>query len=99
MITKLYKSQLPKWLKILIYVVLTLTLIYWLGLLIYKFLEYLRRFIHWASEKRNWWTFLFSVFLVLVGSFIMAQFVLGLDPWGKFVDWLNSIISLLELGG
>lgn len=84
----LNEKNLPKWLKYLLYVVLTLTLVYWLGILIYKILEAFRKFLHWASEKRNYWTFLFSVFIVLLGSLIMAQCVLGLDPLGKLANYI-----------
>jgi ascorbate-specific PTS system EIIC-type component UlaA len=88
MIRYVHNSKLPKWLKILIYITLTITCIYWLGIFIYKVLEYTRRFIHWTTEKRNWWTFLVCILILLIGSLIMAQGVLGLDPLGRFEEFL-----------
>lgn len=96
----LYNSKLPKWLKILIYIVLTLTLIYWLGLLVYKFLEAIRKFIHWASEQRNWWTFLTCILILGIGSLLLAQFVFGLDPFGKVTQWfVNCFNNMRQLIG
>lgn len=87
----LHKSNIPKWLKIIFYILLSITLIYWIIWLIYKGLEYTRKFLHWTTEPRNWWTFLVSILLVLVGSFLMAQFVLGLDPIGKLTKYITEI--------
>lgn len=87
----LYKTQMPKWLKIIFYILLSITFVYWIIWLIYKGLEYTRRMLHWATEKRNWWTFLVSILLVLFGSLIMAQCVLGLDPIGKATKYLLDI--------
>lgn len=84
----IHKTKLPKWLKILVYLLLTITIIYWLGVFIIKFLEFTRIIIHWTTEKRNWWTFLVCILLILIGSLIMAQGVLGLDPIGRFKEIL-----------
>lgn len=97
---RLYKilnaSKLPKWLKIMLDVLLTITLVYWFGVMVYKILEATRRLLHWVSEKRNWWTFLVSILLVLVGSFIMAQFVLGLDPIGAITSYIEDLYKNLS---
>lgn len=81
-------SQMPKWLKIILYTLLTITLVYWLILFIYKFLELLRIVIHWCSDKRNWWTFVGCILILGVGSLLLAQFVFGLDPFGKLLNWV-----------
>ncbi len=81
-------SSLPKWLKWLLYIVITITCIYWLGVMLYKLLEALRKFLHWASDKRNWWTFLTCIFILLIGSLLISQFALGLNPFGKFINWI-----------
>lgn len=101
---KINESNMPKFLKILIEVLLTLTCVYWIGVLIYKILEGLRIFMHWTSDKRNWWTFLMCVAILVVGGLIIAQFFLGLDPFGKmwqgilntfnnFRNWLSGLIG------
>lgn len=62
-------------------------------MLVYKILELIRRFVHFVSDKRNWWTFVCCVFILLIGTFIVAQFVLGLDPLGKFITSVNNMID------
>lgn len=86
----LRESNMPKWLKWLLYIVITITCIYWLGIMLYKLLEILRKFLHWCSEKRNWWTFLMCVFIVVIGSLIVAQCFLKLNPFGNFANWIVS---------
>ena len=62
-------------------------------MLVYKILELIRRFVHFISDKRNWWTFVCCVFILLIGTFVVAQFVLGLDPIGKFITSVNNMIE------
>lgn len=87
MYKRLYNSQLPKWLKLILYILITLTLIYLLCITLYKVLEISRVVIHWVSEKRNWWTFLVCILILLIGSFVIAQCVLGLDPLGAIGNY------------
>ena len=62
-------------------------------MLVYKILELIRRFVHFVSDKRNWWTFVCCVFILLIGTFVVAQFVLGLDPFGKFINSIKEMID------
>lgn len=84
-------SAMPKWLKVLLNILLTITIIYWLCYSIYKLLDFIRIFLHWASDKRNWWTFLMCLFILGIGSLLLAQFVFGLNPFGKTVQWFIDI--------
>ena len=59
----------------------------------YKLLDLLRRFLHFVSDKKNWWTFVCCVGILLIGTFIVAQFVLGLDPMGKFINSIKETID------
>lgn len=86
-------SNMPTTIKWILYILLAITMIYWIIILTYKILEYTRRFMSFVSEKRNWWTFIVCIFILLIGTFIVAQFVLGLDPFGKFI---NSIIEKIN---
>lgn len=86
-------SNMPAAIKWILYILLAITMIYWIIILTYKILEYTRRFMSFVSEKRNWWTFICCIFILLIGTFIVAQFVLGLDPFGKFI---NSIIEKIN---
>lgn len=83
-------SKLPRVLKVLIYALLTITCVYWLGMMIYKILETIRIFINWTSTRRNWWTFLMCILIVVVGGIIVAQFFLGLNPIGNFLEQMKN---------
>ena len=86
-------SKMPKLLKVLAYILLTLSLVYLIGLVLYKILEALRKFIHWVSEKRNCWTFLVCLLILGVGILLAAQFYFNLDPIGKVINWFKMNIN------
>lgn len=86
-------SKIPRIIKWLLYILLTITMIYWIIMLVYKILELIRRFVHFVSDKRNWWTFVGCVIILLIGTFVVAQFVLELDPLGKFITSVNNMID------
>lgn len=83
-------EHLPKWLRVIYYIVITLTLIYLLYRLIEWMLKTIQKLGAFMFEPRNYWTAVMTIGLLLVGTFIVAQFVLGLDPWGNFTEWVNS---------
>ena len=86
-------SNIPKVIKWILYVLLAITMIYWIIILSYRILEIIRRTVHFVSEKRNWWTFVCCIFILLIGTFIVAQFWLGLDPMGKFINSIKEMID------
>lgn len=80
-------SRLPKWLRVVLLTLSILTVVYWLGFLIYKLLCAVRVIGAFIFDKRNYWTFLICIVILLVGSLLMAQFYFGLDPFGKMAAW------------
>lgn len=84
----IYNSKLPKVVKIIAYILLTLTMVYLIGMLLYRILDALRIFMHWVSDKRNWWTFIVCLMILFIGSVLIAQFALNLDPFGKLGSWI-----------
>ena len=86
-------SNIPKVIKWILYILLAITMIYWIIMLVYKILELIRRFLHFISDKRNWWTFVGCIIILLIGTFLVAQFILGLDPIGKFITSVNEMIN------
>lgn len=92
-VTKLFKkehwySRFPRWLKIILLIVSIITMIYWLGIIVYKILCAIRVIGAFAFDKKNYWTFLCCILILLIGSLIMAQCVLGLDPIGKTINYI-----------
>ena len=89
----IWKSKIPRIIKWLLYILLTITIIYWIIIMAYKLLDLMRRFLHFVSDNKNWWTFVCCVCILLIGTFIVAQFVLGLDPVGKFINSIKEMID------
>ena len=89
----IWNSKIPRIIKWLLYVLLTITIIYWIIIMAYKLLDLMRRFLHFVSDKKNWWTFVCCVCILLIGTFIVAQFVLGLDPMGKFINSIKEMVD------
>ena len=98
---KHWYSNFPRWLKIVLLIASIITVIYWLGVMIYKILCAIRVMGAFIFEKRNYWTFICCVAILLIGSLIMAQGLLGLDPIGKALNYLSAQLEVLReyIGG
>jgi len=90
-------NRLPKVLRIMYFIVLFLSMVYF----IYRFFEWflvtVRKFGEWFFRPQNYWAAVMSIGILLIGSFILAQFVLGLDPWGNTIERITNIIESLEM--
>jgi len=86
-------AWLPKPLRVIYYIVLCLTLVY----LLYRLLEWVLKTIqkigYFLFDPRNYWTMILSIFTVLLCSFLLAQFALGLDPVGKVIEWGQGLLT------
>lgn len=96
-------DHLPKWLRAIYYIVLFITFIY----IIYRFIEWILVTIQkigaFIFEPRNYWAGVMSLFILVIGAFLLAQFVLGLDPIGNTINWIertfdNIVGGLLHAG-
>jgi hypothetical protein len=89
-------DRLPKVLRILYYIVLFLTFIYW----IYRFFEFFlvtnQKIGAFIFDPRNYWAAVMSFFILLIGAFMLAQFVLGLDPVGNTIQWFTDLLESYE---
>lgn len=90
-------SKLPKFLKILIYILLTLTCIYWIGYFTYKILDFIRIFLNYISSKEHWWAFLICFSILGIGTFLIAEFVFDLGWWENIENWFIGIIKGIEI--
>lgn len=94
-------SNMPILLKILIYVTLTVTCIYWIGYMLYYTLEAIRTVLHWATKKDLWWVTLTIILVAFIVVLCLMQFCWGLDPFGKFCNWLIEMCNGIrnKIGG
>lgn len=84
---------MPKWLKILIDIVLTITIIYWLGYMLYKFLSVVRFVLHTITEKEHWWFFVVVVLGVLITILFILEFKSDTKPFTSFGKWIISLFD------
>lgn len=89
-------SKLPRWLQIVLIVISIITVVYWLGFMIYKILCAIRVIGAFVFETRNYWTFLCCILILAIGTLIVAQFVLDLDPVGHFANWVVEKVNELK---
>lgn len=93
---KHWYSNFPKWLKILLLIVSLITVVYWLGFVIYKILCGIRVIGAFIFDKRNYWTFLGCILILSVGALLLAQFYFDLDPFGNLVNWCKNTFDNLR---
>lgn len=89
-------SRLPKWLRVLLIIASIITLVYWLGFIVYKTLSAIRVVGSFIFEKRNYWTFIGCIVILLIGTLVVAQFWLGLDPIGHLQDFVLEKFELIK---
>lgn len=94
----LHNATMPKFLKVLLYILLTITCIYWILIATYKLLEIIRICIHFISDKRNWWTYVTCLLILGIGVLLAAQFLLGLDPIGKMIESIKTAFDDFKRG-
>lgn len=79
---------MPKWLKILINITLTVTCVYWLGYFLYKILDVFRLFFHTMTEPKVFWIGLG----ILLGSAIITLLILeyntDIKPFTMMWEWV-----------
>ncbi len=94
-------SRLPKWLRVTLFILSVVTVVFWATKLFYKVWGAIGTFLHFLTEKRNWWTYTFCIVLIIVGSLIVAQFFLELNPFGKawngVTEYVNNFIETLKM--
>ena len=98
------QSVMPRWLQILIEVVLTLTVVYWLGYIIYKMIDILRIFLHSMTEKKIWWVSLCIITICAIITLLILEFATDIKPFTHFGAWVvtmynnvrNSLANLIS---
>lgn len=90
------KSEMPKLLKVIFYITLTITCIYWIGYLTYKLLNLLRIILHLISEKEHWWFVIIVLIGIVIATLLIAQFCFDLNPFGNFVNWIKGNINIFR---
>lgn len=86
---------LPKWIRIIVEILLVLTVVYFAIILLYKIWDTVGKIIHFLSDRRNWWTYSIAVLIVVVGGLIVAQMIGEWKPFDELVKWCETCVKSL----
>lgn len=81
-------DRLPKAIRIIYYILLAITLVYWLYRFIRMILDLIQKIGSFMFDKRNYYTFVICLLILCIGVLIASQFIFGLDPIGKLGNWI-----------
>lgn len=87
---------LPAWAKNILIFISIATGVYWVLWAVYNGLHLVRSVIHWITDKTVFNIILAIILGVSVCAFIYAQFVLDLDPYGKFIEFIMPYYEELK---
>ena len=85
--------NMPKWLKVVLYVLLSITLVYVIGLVVYKVLEAIRWLLHAMTEKKIWWVSLCIIFILSLIFAIILEKTSDIKPFTSIYERLLSILD------
>lgn len=88
------EGNLPSWLKVLINIALTVTVVYWLGYFIYKILNLVRLFLHTMTKKEIYWVSLGIIFICAIITLFILEFNTDIKPFTQMWEWLCSIFNV-----
>ena len=80
-------DKMPKAIKIIYYIILAVTLVYWLYRAISLTLSLIQRIGSFVFEKRNYYTFVICLIILGIGILLASQFIFDLDPVGRVTNW------------
>ena len=80
-------DKMPKLIRMIYYVLLAITLVYWAYRLVALILDLIQKIGLFVFDKRNYYTFIICLIILSTGILIASQFIFGLDPFGKMVNW------------
>lgn len=87
------KENLPRWIKMMMYIVLTVTCVYWVGYIIYKVLSLVRFILHSVSSKEHWWFTVFIVIGVGIAMLLFMEFRTESKPFTELWIWIEKMFN------
>ena len=90
------ESKMPKWLKFIIYTILIVSVIYWLGYLIYKIVDFLRFFVNSVTDKKMFWVSVGVMIICGIVTLIILEYntdvKLITDAW----EWTKGVYETVK---
>lgn len=95
---KIHESKMPFILKLILYIVLLITVVYWALWIAYKLIDGVRALLHLFTDKGHFWfMILFMVFLAL-GAMVVMEYVVdvGYKPISLVLEWIRDKYELVK---
>lgn len=83
------ERKIPEWLKVLLNILITITIVYWLGYFIYKILDLIRLFFHTMTEKKVYWIALVIILICVTICLFFLEFNTNVKPFTIAWEWLK----------
>ena len=87
------EGNLPNWLKALLYMLLTVSCVYWIGYFLYKILNFIRFILHSVSSKEHWWFTVFISIGVAVAFLLFLEYQTDQKPLTQMLEWLLTNLT------
>lgn len=87
-------SRMPLIMKVIVYVMISVTLVYWLGWIVYKVIELCRKIVHWISKRENFWAIIL-VSIILVGIYLVREEIKGDKPITQLIEQVKNYGRIL----
>ncbi len=87
------QGNLPNWIKYIMYILLTVTCVYWVGYFLYKILNFIRFVLHTVTTKEHWWFTVFIVIGLAIALLIFMEYNSDTKPITMFIEYLKEFIK------
>lgn len=87
-------SEMKKGVKIMLYILLTITVVYWFFYVAYRLLDALRFILHNMTEQSHWWFFITLCIIFAIGTLILLETTTSVKP---FTALKNNIVNLFYI--
>lgn len=90
-------KHLPKWLRIIVIALLSITFIYFTLIMLYKFWSLVGKMLHWISDTRNWWIYSTALMIVFIGFLIISELYGDWKPFSSIGEWVSSWFNKIHI--
>ena len=91
-------DKLPNWVKIMLDILLTITLVYLIGFMVYKILDVVRLFLNTMTEKKVYWIALGIVTICSIVTLCILEFATDVKPFTIMGEWFVDMFNSFRTG-
>ena len=88
------ESKMPAIVKAIVYVIISVTLVYWLGWIVYKVVDMARYVVNWVTKRENFWAIIL-VSVIICGIYLVREEIKGDKPITQLIEQVKSYGRML----